>query len=98
MDVCLDSIQTENLVCIPCYFARQEQRFLKGFRKTQIGFLYTETINKNSYPWPCVELRIFFLYGTGVVQLVARSTPDRCVVGLSPTRGTEHFGFPPSAP
>ena len=27
--------------------------------------------------------------------MVARSTPDRCVVCLSPTRGTEHFGFPP---
>ena len=37
-------------------------------------------------------------WGTGVAQLVARSTPDRCVVGSSPTRGTEHFGFPPSAP
>ena len=36
--------------------------------------------------------------GTGVAQLVARSTPDRCVVGSSPTRGTEHFGFPTSAP
>ena len=24
--------------------------------------------------------------------------PDRCVVGSSPTCGTEHFGFPPSAP
>ena len=35
--------------------------------------------------------------GTGVTQLVARSTPDRCVVGSSPTCGTEHFGFPPSA-
>ena len=33
--------------------------------------------------------------GTGVAQLVARSTPDRCVVGSSPTRGTEHFGLPP---
>ena len=36
--------------------------------------------------------------GTGVAQLVARSTPDRCVVGSSSTRGTEHCGFPPSAP
>ena len=38
--------------------------------------------------------------GTGVAQLVAHSTLDRCVVGSSPTRGTEHFGFPPppSAP
>ena len=27
--------------------------------------------------------------------MVARSTPDRCVVCSSPTRGTEHFGFPP---
>ena len=36
--------------------------------------------------------------GTGVAQLVARSTPDRCVVGSSPTCGTEHFGYPPSAP
>ena len=33
-----------------------------------------------------------------MAQLVARSTPDRCVVGSSPTHGTEHFGFPPSAP
>ena len=33
--------------------------------------------------------------GTRVAQLVARSTSDRCVVGSSPTRGTEHFGFPP---
>ena len=33
-----------------------------------------------------------------MAQLVARSTLDRCVVDLSPTRGTEHFGFPPSAP
>ena len=33
--------------------------------------------------------------GTGVAQLVARSTPDRCVVGSSPTRGTELYGFPP---
>ena len=31
---------------------------------------------------------------TGVAQLVARSTPDRCFA----SRGTEHFGFPPSAP
>ena len=30
-----------------------------------------------------------------MAQLVARSTPDRCVVGSSPTCGTEHFGFPP---
>ena len=36
--------------------------------------------------------------GSGVAQLVARSTLDRCVVGSSPTCGTEHFGFPPSAP
>ena len=36
--------------------------------------------------------------GTGVAQLVARSTLDRCVVGSSHTRGTEHFGFPSSAP
>ena len=36
--------------------------------------------------------------GTGVAQLVARSTLDQCVVGSSPTCGTEHFGFPPSAP
>ena len=35
--------------------------------------------------------------GTRVAQLVAPSTPDRYVVGSSPTRGTEHFGFPPSA-
>ena len=34
----------------------------------------------------------------GVAQLVARSTPDWCVVGWSPTCGTEHFGFLPSAP
>ena len=33
-----------------------------------------------------------------MAQLVARSTPDRCVVGSSPTRGTQHFGFTPSAP
>ena len=33
--------------------------------------------------------------GTGVAQLVAHSTLDRCVIGSSPTRGTEHFGFPP---
>ena len=33
-----------------------------------------------------------------MAQLVARSTPDQCVVGSSPTCGTEHFGFPPSAP
>ena len=33
-----------------------------------------------------------------MAQLVARSTLDRCVVDSSPTRGTEHFGFPPSAP
>ena len=33
--------------------------------------------------------------GTGVAQLVVRLTPDRCVVGLSPTRGTELYGFPP---
>ena len=33
-----------------------------------------------------------------MAQLVARSTLDRCVVGSSPTRGTEHFGFLPSAP
>ena len=30
-----------------------------------------------------------------MAQLVECSTPDRCVVGSSPTRGTEHFGFPP---
>ena len=30
-----------------------------------------------------------------MAQLVARSTLYQCVVGLSPTRGTEHFGFPP---
>ena len=33
-----------------------------------------------------------------MAQLVVRSTPDRCVVDSSPTHGTEHFGFPPSAP
>ena len=33
-----------------------------------------------------------------MAQLVARSTPDRCVVGSSPTHGTEYFSFPPSAP
>ena len=38
------------------------------------------------------------LWGNRVAQLVARSTPDQCVVGSSPTCGTEHFGFPPSAP
>ena len=32
--------------------------------------------------------------GTGVTQLVARSTSDLCVVGSSPNRRTEHFGFP----
>ena len=31
-----------------------------------------------------------------MAQLVAHST--RCVVGSRPTCGTEHFGFPPSAP
>ena len=36
--------------------------------------------------------------GTGVAQLVARSTPDRCVVGSNPTCGTEHLGLLPSAP
>ena len=30
-----------------------------------------------------------------MAQLVARSTPDRCLVGSSRTCGTEHFGFPP---
>ena len=33
-----------------------------------------------------------------MAQLEAHSTPDRCVVGSSPTCGTEHFGSPPSAP
>ena len=31
-----------------------------------------------------------------MVQLVARSTVSRCVVGSSP-RGAEHFSFPPTA-
>ena len=35
------------------------------------------------------------MIGGGGAQLVARSTLDRCVVGSSPTCGTEHFGFPP---
>ena len=30
-----------------------------------------------------------------MAQLVARSTPDRCVVDSSPTRGTEYFSFHP---
>ena len=30
-----------------------------------------------------------------MAPLLARSTVDRCVVSSSPTRGTEHFGFPP---
>ena len=30
-----------------------------------------------------------------MAQLVARLTLDQCVVGLSPTCGTEHFGFAP---
>ena len=33
-----------------------------------------------------------------MAQLVARSTVGRCVVGSSPTCGTEHVSFPPSAP
>ena len=32
--------------------------------------------------------------GAGLARLVARSTVSRCVVGSSPTRGTEHLGFP----
>ena len=36
--------------------------------------------------------------GEPLARLVARSTPTPPVVGSSPTRGTEHFGFPPSAP
>ena len=45
---------------------------------------------------PCWGPGVMWSSGrTGVAQLVARSTPDRCVVGSSPTRGTEHFGFPP---
>ena len=31
-------------------------------------------------------------------SVVSVFDPDRCVVGSSPTCGTEHFGFPPSAP
>ena len=30
-----------------------------------------------------------------MARLGARLTVSRCVVGSSPTRGTEHFGFPP---
>ena len=30
-----------------------------------------------------------------MARLVARSTVSRCVVGSSPTRRTENFGFPP---
>ena len=33
-----------------------------------------------------------------MAQLVARSSPDRCIVGSNPSRGTEQLGFPPSAP
>ena len=40
-------------------------------------------------PWLCDPP------GERVVQLVVCSTPDRCVVGSSPTRRTEYFGFPP---
>ena len=50
---------------------------------------------------PCWGPRVIWSSrGTGVAQLVARSTPspDWCFVGSSPTCGTEHFGFPPSAP
>ena len=48
---------------------------------------------------PCWGPGVMWSAGrTGVAQLVARSTPDWCVVGSSPTCGTEHFGFPPSAP
>ena len=48
---------------------------------------------------PCWGPGVMWSSGrTGVAQLVARSTPDWCVVGSSPTCGTEHFGFPPSAP
>ena len=36
------------------------------------------------------------LRGAGLVQWVAGSTVNRCViVGSSPPRETEHFGFPP---
>ena len=48
---------------------------------------------------PCWGPGVMWSSGrTGVAQLVARSTPDWCVVGSSPTCGTERFGFPPSAP
>ena len=48
---------------------------------------------------PCWGPGVMWSSGrTGVAQLVARSTPDWCVVGSSPTCGTEHFSFPPSAP
>ena len=44
---------------------------------------------------PCWGPGVMWSSGrTGVAQLVARSTPDWCVVGSSPTCGTEHFGFP----
>ena len=48
---------------------------------------------------PCWGPGVMWSSGrTGVAQLVVRSTPDWCVVGSSPTCGTEHFAFPPSAP
>ena len=31
----------------------------------------------------------------GLCDPTGEPGPDRCVVDLSPTRGTEHFGFPP---
>ena len=51
----------------------------------------------NLQPIPHLGVKFQSSGGIGVAQLVAGSTPHRCVVGSSPTRGTEHFSFPPTA-
>ena len=58
------------------------------------GYSAKGILNKTHFYY----LTLYRDWGTGVAQLVARLTLDRCVVGSSPTCGTEHFGFPPSAP
>ena len=41
------------------------------------------------------KTKLHELKEAGLARSVARSTVNRCVVGSSPTRGTEHLGFPP---
>ena len=68
--------------------------YLPTYRPTYIHTYIHTYIGLHTYIHRYIHTYIHTA-GTGVAQLVARSTPDRCVVGSSPTHGTGHFGFPP---